>query len=165
MIIIQRIETEWTKLSRGMPNAAKRNAVPRKMLIPLNDITNNGIYVHEVKISEKDDFKIQQKTFNIDNTEKYWSLIFNNETGFVKVQFKYNYPEHGKPDRGRFKKTLFKLRENEIGIFHINGRFASYSGQYYSQHFVNIANTAEILGNIFIENEAAYYANKMADLF
>ena len=165
MIIVQRIETEWTKLSRGMPNAAKRNAVPRKMSIPLNDNINDGIYVHEIKISEKDDFDLHQETYYMDNAIKYWSLFFNNEAGFVKVQFKYSYWEHGKPDRGKFKKTLFKLRKNEIGVLHINGRFTSYSGQHYTQHFVNIANTTEVCENIFMNREPTYFVNKMADLF
>lgn len=165
MIVVQRIETTWTKISRGMPNAALRNSVPRVMEIPSNSGVSENIYVHEIKASEDSHFKTNHETFGVQDHNKYWSLSFTDQDGVLEVMFTYNYSDHGKPDRGAHRRPLFNLKEGETGVLHINGRFASYSGQYYKQHFVNVAHVIELSSDIFIKSEPVKFVNKMVDLF
>jgi len=164
MILIQHIETIWTKKSRGMPKAAQRNAVPRKLKIP-SEVASCQIFVHQVFAREWKDFNLEQKTEIFRESNKYWTLIFLKSEEQVQVFFTYDHYKHGQPNRGTYRKSLFKLQLGETGALHINGRFSSYSGQNYKQHFVNIGNVYKLDSNWFLENESNYYVDQMAHLF
>ncbi len=165
MIVVQHIETIWTKKSRGMPGAAKRNAVPRKLEVPKCDFGPDGILIHKVFAREDDDFNLEQKTEMLNESNKYWTLTFQPKDSAVQILFAYNYYEHGHPDRGTYRGTLFRLGPRKQGTLHINGRFSSYSGQYYKQHFVNIGNVDKFNPKLFLENKPDYFVDKMANLF
>ena len=164
MLVVQRIETLWTKESRGMPNAAKRNAVPRTLPLPRND-TNQGLYLHEVKASERDNFKLHQSTELWTDISKYWSLEFLQQDTVIEVLFTYNYYRHGKPSRGAYRRPLFTLVDGQVGVLHINGRFAFYSGQYYVQNFVNVANVCAVESGIFINGVPDFFVDETRNLF
>lgn len=167
MIVVQRISTTWSKKSRGMPGAAKRNTIPRRLTIPFYTSDIDGIYAHEVNSFERSNFNLEQSTKFFENKRRYWSLDFvedrNNE--IIEVFFAYSISEHGKPNRGTYRRPLFKLSPGEWGAFHINGRFISYSGQWYCQYFVNIANTKNVQPNMFLESGEKYFVDKTVHLF
>jgi len=165
MMIIQHIETIWTKKSRGMPEAGKRNAVSRKLEIPVNAKRFDGILIHKVTAREWEDFSLEQKTEIIKNDKRYWTLAFHRESDAVQVLFTYDYIRHGRPERKDHRTPLFKLALGEWSSFHINGRFTSYSGQYYTQHFLNVGNIAEFNPDLFVEIEPKVHVNKMDHLF
>ena len=165
MLIIQHLETIWTKKSRGMPEAGIRNAVPRKLEIPVKATRVDGIFIHKVTAREWEDFSLEHKTEIIENDKRYWTLAFRRESDAVQVLFTYDYISHGQPERKDHRTPLFKLVLGEWGSFHINGRFASYSGQYYTQHFLNIGNIAEFKPDLFLESEPKVHINKMDHLF
>lgn len=165
MIIVQRIETLWTKYSRGMPNAAARNSVPRALALPCDPDLSGDIYVHEAKAYEDSGFEIFQEVYRIQEERKYWSLSFLDRGEFLEVLFTYNYWDHGRPNRGAYRRSLMNLKIGETGSLHINGRFTTHYGQYYKQNFVNLANLGAPERNVFLDSEPVKYVNKMVHLF
>jgi hypothetical protein len=59
MILIQQIETRWTKRSRGAPGSTPRNAVPDAARLPAERISAYGAVVayHFVGYGERNDFE------------------------------------------------------------------------------------------------------------
>ncbi len=51
-VIVQRVQTTWTKRSRGVPLANLRNAAPVAFELP----TGRPPLFHDVVMNEKDDF-------------------------------------------------------------------------------------------------------------
>lgn len=165
MIVIQRIESVWTKKSRGMPGSNKRNAIPRRLKLPDPHFCRKELFLHEVGASEHCDFKLVSKVECRENWNKYWSLKLVNENTSIRVQFAYEYYWHGMPNRGSYWRRLFTLKTGEYGSLQINGRFTSYSGQFYTQNFVNIGNVSKIDENLFVASEPTYLVDKMVYLF
>ena len=165
MIIIQHIQTTWTKQSRGMPGAAIRNAVPRTLELPIVLGASQKIFIHKIVAHEQDNFRLQQKSEISEESDRYWSLSFPEDQDAVQVLFAYSYSQHGQPNRGTFRRPIFKLTAGQWGSMHINGRFTSYSGQWYRQHFVNIAHVDNPERNLFLSGKPDFYINKMVHLF
>jgi hypothetical protein len=148
-----------------MPGAGKRNAVPRKLEIPANAPVSDGMIIHKVTAWEQEDFALKQTTELIKDSGKYWTLSFRKENDAVLVLFTYDALYHGRPERNDNKRPLFKLVSDEWGAFHINGRFASYSGQYYTQHFLNIGNFSEFISDRFVKSAPKALVDEMDHLF
>jgi|CXWL01.1.fsa_nt_gi hypothetical protein len=164
MIVIQHIETYWTKLSRGWPGSALRNGVPRALPVPIG--TNcPDVLVHKVDCTETDNFAIHQKVIDPGKPGRYWNLVFGSVGDIVQVWFEYSYASHGQPKRKLHDGPLFLLEFGQTGTLHINGRFATHSGQYYTQHFVNVAHVQAPLSDIFLRYPPTYFSDNMADLF
>ncbi|NME72289.1 hypothetical protein [Flammeovirga aprica] len=51
LIYIQKIQTNWTKRSRGFPNASFRNKVPEKLPIEM-EITSDAVLLQETVFAE-----------------------------------------------------------------------------------------------------------------
>lgn len=90
MIIIQHIEIIWTKASRGMPGAGKRNAVPGKLEVPVTACHSDGMLIHKVSAREQDGFALEQTTERVRDSGKYWTVSFRRENGAVMVLFTYD---------------------------------------------------------------------------
>lgn len=165
MIIIQHIKTIWTKKSRGMPGAGKRNAVPKKLLFPNKNNNEDSIFLHEIVAQEWNDFQLEEKTEEIKDRDRYWSFTLQQNEDQLQIYFYYNWAEHGAPDRGAYQRPQFNLKLGQTGSLHINGRFVSYDDQYYVSHFVNIANVDRFNRDLFVINEPNYLIDQMVRLF
>lgn len=168
MIVVQHIETRWTKQSRGMPGAAARNAVPRAMPLPAFPDEPAGIRVHKVTAREEHGFDIRQQTEIIapgQSFTRYWTLYFVPAESAVVVELKYAGEEHGLPPRRENRYPIFRLAPGQVGALHINGRFSYSSGHYYKQHFVSIANVETPSHDIFMRAPADHFADITANLF
>ncbi len=168
MIVVQHIETRWTKRSRGMPGAAARNAVPRVMPLPAFSQEPAGIRVHTVSAREEHGFDLRQQTEIIapgQGFTKYWTLYFVPAERAVVVELKYERGEHGLPPRRENRHAIFRLAPGQVATLHINGRFSYTSGQYYEQHFVNVANTETAAHDLFMRGPADHFADMTANLF
>src|SRR5215831_12587599 len=56
-IIVQKIQTIWTKKSRGAPGAVLRNAVPVALPLPVDRVSDNSVlFEHCVSFREFDHF-------------------------------------------------------------------------------------------------------------
>ena len=168
MIIVQHIETRWTKRSRGMPGAAARNAVPRVMPLPPGLDAAAGIYLHRVMADESDGFALHEVTGIIEPGQgftEYWTLRLVPAGPAIVVEFKYAGQAHGLPPRRENRHPVFRLEPGETGTLHINGRFSYTSGQYYKQHFVNVANVEAAPRDLFTKAAANHYSDMTANLF
>lgn len=165
MIIIQHITTLSTKKSRGMPGAEKRNAVPRKLLLPGTPHPLPPIFVHKVSAEERNDFHLKQTTHLPASEEHYWSFRFQQQADQLEVWFTYSRTEHGAPDRGSYSRPLFNLKLNQTGAFSINGRFSSYQGQYYASHFINLGFVNRFHDNLFLTQTPDHSIDLRTHLF
>ncbi len=170
MIIIQHIKTKWTKKSRGMPDSIKRNAIPRVMDIPYIYCSEDEFLIHEISSYEDDNFLLSDSTtttkiYKNRKNNKYWTFSFEPKDDILSVFFRYTYFEHGSPSRHTSKEAICKLKINEWVSIHINGRFTSFSGQYYEQHFINIANTSSLDTVFFSYKSPIKHIDLMVHLF
>ena len=166
LIIVQRIETTWTKRSRGMPGAKARNSVPKALNLPILNSATEGLFIHEIHADESHNFELHQQSWHETDLMKYWSLHFCEESLSIRIFFTYNYHEHGQPKRNAHRQPIMKLDREAFASFCINGRFTSYySGQFYRQHFVNLACIKSQTPDIFLSGEETMTVNKMVDLF
>lgn len=164
MILIQHIETVWTRQSRGMPGSAKRNAVARAMNLPDFPEPVGQLLIHKAIARETSNFTMEE-SHSFQQEMTYWTLEFLLADNKLDTRFTYNYREHGEPNRGAYPVSLFKLNPSEWGSFQINGRFSSHNRQYYRQHFINILFADFFTNDIFVSGKARYQINKLADLF
>jgi hypothetical protein len=168
MIVVQHIETRWTKRSRGMPGAAARNAVPRVMPLPAFREEALGICVHKVVADEEHGYDLHQRMELIEpgpGFMRHWSLRFVIAETAVLVEFRYSTGEHGLPRRREGRHPLFRLAPGDVGTLHINGRFSYTSGQFYKQHFVNVASVESATHDLFMRATANHFVDMTADLF
>tara|TARA_R110002049_G_scaffold203619_1_gene374172 strand:+ start:1619 stop:2113 length:495 start_codon:yes stop_codon:yes gene_type:complete len=164
MIIIQHITTLWTKKSRGMPAAEKRNSVPHRLLLPVASQPLPPVFVHQV-FAEENDFQLKQTTQFPTSEELHWSFQFQQQGDQLKVAFTYSRTEHGTPDRGSCTRPLFSLKLNQTGTFSINGRFSSYQGPYYQSHTVNLGFVDRFHDNLFLTQPPDHSIDLRAHLF
>jgi hypothetical protein len=57
------------------------------------------------------------------------------------------------------------LRPGEVARLLINGRHASYSGQWYSQYVYNVANDVTVTADRFLQGKPDHEFSLAADLF
>ncbi len=105
------------------------------------------------------------KIDNHKKINKYWALFFEKKDDTLDVFFKYDYFKHGNPKRNISKDAICKLTANEWFSLHINGRFTSYSGQHYTQSFLNIANTTNFDASFLYAKNPKKHINFMSHLF
>lgn len=148
-----------------MPGARKRNDVPRILEIPETGEKPAEILPHKVIADEKNDFQLDHEIGTLNDPKKYWSFVFEKEMDILHVYFAYKYSQHGQPKRDEHRRKIFSLETNEWGRFHINGRFSSYRGQHYRQHFVNIGYFEKCNPIIFVNSKPKIQINEMDDLF
>lgn len=165
MIIIQHITTLWTKKSRGMPAAEKRNAAPHRLLLPAAPRPLPSIFMHQVSAEEQTDFQLQQTTLIPASEAQYWSFQFQQQADQLEVWFTFSWTEHGAPDRGSYTRPLFNLKQNQTGAFSINGRFSSDQGQHYASHSVNLGFVDRFHDNLFLPQAPDHRVDLRAHLF
>jgi hypothetical protein len=164
MIIVQHIVTVWTKQSRGMPGSKTRASVPKALGFPLSSAPGDSILVHKVVFEEQDSFQAHEKAVAAESDNHYWSLWFERESS-IRVRFDYCQLSHGLPVRKPTRQLIFDLAQGDLGSLCINGRFASYSGQWYMDHVVNIAHVDEPSPRLFLDSVPSRIVDKRAALF
>lgn len=138
VIIVQWVRTSWTKLSRGGPAAAVRNAAPIAFPLP---VTHRSV-VHEVTMDEKHDF---QPDFDLTDlpilqppgrTLAEVSLSENHDT--LRVLPVLRYPIPPRPRRP----PAVRLRPGQWLRWQLNYRHSSLTGRgdwQYHQNTLNLA--------------------------
>lgn len=150
---------------RGMPRAEKRKAIPQKLLLPDATHPLPPVLLHEVIACEWKDFQIQQSTKRLDQQLRYWSFQFQQQDEHLEIWFTYSRTEHGSPERGSHQRKIFNLKNNQTAAFHINGRFSSYTGQYYASHFVNLGFVKRFSDNLFLTKVPDHIVDLRAQLY
>lgn len=165
ILIVQHIQTLWTKASRGMPQAAKRSAVPRILSVPYIEVPQNGVIIHEVNHYEFTQFQAQVNTYAADQLFTYWDLHFQTNASAIDIFFNYATHRTGLPLRGGHMRKLFTLKPKQIGAFHINGRYASYESFWYEQHCINMAYVEKLNSLVFMNRKPDFLLDQLVTLF
>ncbi len=164
MLVIQHIQTVWTKNSRGMPEATRRNSVPAVMSLPVRGGERADMLVHRVLATESRDFELAPTLETFSTHDKYWSFLCKDKDNALDVYFKYHYQTHGQPQRKDSDKPIFTLAPGELAVFRINGRFTSHNGQHYAQHVVNFAWVDAVSVDLFVKNAPVHVVDELAQL-
>ena len=146
MIIIQEIETTWSKKSREANKASIRNSVPEAFDIPNNkeDINIYQLYRYEEETEFKDP-KIKIEKFNDKKLNNFFgALRLYYENNILKVKYTYSPENVGAPERTVYPKEVLSLKSGEWGRVIYTGRFcgtySSYTEWFYKKEVFNIAN-------------------------
>jgi hypothetical protein len=154
MILIQRIKTQWTKVSRGGVLATKRNSTPESLLLPPGIDTSCDCILHDVRYCEWHDFEchddvVELDTFPMIRIEPIW-ITFSERV--LRVRFVWNWIGCGAPERMSY--DLFHLDFDQWGRFTCNGRLGPetyYQSQWrYHKTVFNIAWTDDFDENVFL---------------
>lgn len=160
-IVIQQIDTEWTKASRGGEGACRRNAVPTELTLPL-DCFAAPVAMHVVDSFEWNDFQL-------DDSVKHWNSICDVRIPFLKLETRQNNlrirfvrsPQNwvianrlydGVDGKPVLDVDAFVLGCDEWGRVRFNARYTSRdTGEWYYQHVVcNIGVFSSVELNRFV---------------
>lgn len=168
MLVVQRITTEWTKISRGGDGATKRNVTPIAMeLPPLAGVSSNYL-LHNIRYHEWKDFAYQADVVELDaSTHIRIEPVFLQFTeNVVEVRFVWSWHHCGAPERDSH--DLFRLSLGQWGRFTCNGRFGAQtlcgSEWRYHKTVFNIAVIDEFDENLFIATSPNAEGSRLAQL-
>jgi hypothetical protein len=170
MLIIQEIVSRWTKLSRGAPEAVKRNSVPESLVIPrLNATIENDSWIYQKEIF--DEYKSFEDPFKQADVLKPFKM---NRFGIAeissldnKVLITINYASwDGAPIRDYKEKKAFTLSMNESGQLRYNWRISYDEGGWaYQKSVLNIGLASNLDSKLFIVNKPKYIYEDMPSLW
>lgn len=167
MIVIQHIQTQWSKLSRGMPAAQQRQAVAPAFVLPdtiMLEQRDAEILLHHLIACEDDNFSLKQQLSYL-HGGSYWTFSFQQNDDGLAVYFKEDCHYHGQPHHAGQPKLLCQLKRNQMAILKINGRFSREEGHLYQQHIVNLAWVQQVDSNLFVSTKPVIVIDKTVDLF
>lgn len=156
MIILQHIQTEWSKLSRGHPESKDRNATPEALEIPM-PISSYDVCLHEITFKEEDSFYPRSRIITDPDKDVSSKLAISFRKFEKKLVFNFCWSWHyvGAPERRNSE--IFTLMEGQSGRIRFNGRFGAQSttGQewIYRKNVINAYYGRTSNSRIFIEND------------
>ncbi|GAB5407292.1 MAG: hypothetical protein Aurels2KO_55230 [Aureliella sp.] len=165
-ILIQYVQTVWTKSSRGGDAARVRNAVPDALALP-STIRDAPFVLHHARFVERDNF-IQTDRFcsgtcfsdlSLDDLK----LILAPDS--VTVRFRRNGNNTARTIPHPFT-DVFTLAESQWGRLTYNGRFTAWNtgNWWYEKSVVNIGWFANIDFQQFVKTAPTYDFAEMAHL-
>jgi hypothetical protein len=157
ILIVQQIQTYWTKASRGAPAAVRRNAVPEALPVPAPGAHWPGPAPsrlhHKLWFSESKDFRTPAEEVILDpvfNPLPVGCVSILHRDEVVWTEFRYDGQFAGQPDRGVLRKKI-RTGPNEWAQVAYNGRFThGYDGyQWYVKLVVNVGVFSEFAADVF----------------
>jgi hypothetical protein len=169
-IIIQAIQTVWTKASRGGPGATRRNAVAEAFPLPLPDHRRGTVlpayFLHQLHCAERAAFHPVPQPLttgalldmlSIDQL----SIHPPDDTGIVRVTYhprKPTYLSYARDDSGEYRPgghEALALRIGEWGRVRYNwrhGATVSVDDWWYDLWVVNVGFFTELRADAFLES-------------
>ena len=126
-VVVQHVQTSWTKLSRGGPGATRRNAVPAGFPLPRLE----GSFTHEVAVREWQDFQPEDSV----RPELPAGLDAREEYGRLRVLVDPPFPGATGPGR----RPALRLEPGEWLRWRINGRVSGADQWVYWLQTYNVA--------------------------
>jgi hypothetical protein len=170
IVIVQQIEVEWSKASRGGQGAVWRNAVREVAKVPLNRIVASDLVLVQQKLwfFERNKFALPKETIILNPTVKPLvigcvSVDYSDDA--VVAGFAFNSACGGAPNRSGIRQTLV-LTLNEWGQIVYNGRFApAYDGDWwYEKMVVNVGIFDPPSNSVFTRSQPNQTCSAMAHL-
>ena len=176
VIIVQQIESEWSKAARGGARAVRRNAVSEAAKVPLHQIQTSGLIFlhHKLCYFERDNFQTPHEEITTNPTVRPLAVgcvtvddcvTINEYADGVSAKFAYTERCGGAPTRRGMQKTLtFAL--NEWGQIVYNGRFSNWEDSWrYEKMTVNIGVFDPLSNSVFTRRPPTARYSAMAHLF
>jgi hypothetical protein len=174
LIIIQKIQTGWSKKSRGGKMATERNAVPEALAIPMEKLKDpiDGLIEHSISYYEWQGFSSpQHSSLTQEAAEKvrFDCLVIEPLGAELKVIFEYDGKYAGMPVRytppGGKPSTRMHLQPGQWGRVLYNGRFAVEEGWWYDKKVFNIGLFEKLEEDLFTSSQPAQVLSQMAKLW
>ena len=140
-LIVQRVRVEWSKASRGMPGAGRRNAVPAAFPLPRSVLrASSDVTVHHLVACEADEFRPRTVDALPGVDVNFRMLGFKFEDGAALISFGDDDWPYGGPRNIGVRGVLFRLEPGETASFRFNRRSAYSMGgrramTYHDEHF------------------------------
>jgi hypothetical protein len=162
VIWVQQIEILYTKASRGAPQANVRNRLPRAFVMQGG---NDAFYFEHYKLLESKDFvaNLQDRSSAASPPKRKNGLTIELSENSATVGLIWN-ASIGQPRREN-KLSAIRLKPGKTARLCINGRHASYSGQFYTEITYNVAFGDAISNDVFMKAEPDSVFDLRADLF
>ncbi|MBA2284505.1 MAG: hypothetical protein H0W02_03380 [Ktedonobacteraceae bacterium] len=169
LVIIQSIQTIWTKASRGGDRASARNRTPEACKLPAQvcSFPDTVFLLHQVVYSEHDLFQHPVEKLELEaRTEPFrydcLKLLLAENTLRITVEWERS---EGAPRRVVFPRKEIFLQEQQWARVTYNLRTSWESGWIYKKRVHNIGFFAHISPGIFLEGEPVHTYRDMAHLW
>jgi hypothetical protein len=165
MIIVQELETWWTKHSRGAPAAHLRNATPKALPVPMGVDRKQPFLLHSVRFDETESFSPRalaaSPAVSLERPARCIELR-EHAPGKLVVTFAWN-GMCGAPRRPRG--APIQLREGTWCRISYNGRHGSDDAWWYFSAIVNVAFATEPDANVFLNSGPVAVSEHLEDLW
>jgi hypothetical protein len=163
VIWVQQVDIIYTKASRGAPQSTARNRLPRAFVMV--GTRDDAFYFEHYKLLESKDFvsELQESSSAASPPKRKNSLAIELSENSVTLGLIWN-GSIGQPFR-RNKLRAVTIRPGETARLSINGRHASYSGQFYTEVTYSVALGDSISNDVFIKAEPDSVFDLRAELF
>jgi hypothetical protein len=172
VIGVQDIRTRWSKQSRGGAAAARRNAVPQVLALPLANqpSPHRGVLQHTVFFDEAQGFAPPARSVLTPQEAvplRVGAVQIEPGPAWVTVTFEYDARVVGRPFRyappGGIPSTRFVLEVGQWGRVRYNGRFSD-DEWWYEQRVVNVGLFGHLEPGVFIATEPRFTISELAHL-
>jgi len=163
VIWVQQVDIVYTKASRGAPQATVRNRLPRAFAILGSG--DDAFYFEHYKLLESKDFvsNLQERSSAASAPKHKNSLVIELSENSVTLGLTWN-GSIGQPRRQN-KPRAVTIKRGQTARLSINGRHASYSGQFYTEATYNVVFGESIANDVFVKAEPDFVFDLRADLF
>lgn len=168
MLIVQRIQTRWTKLSRGGKLAALRNSTPHGISLADIPVQHEACMFHEIEFDECNNFR-PETVARFEKPTSHFQIepvFFHVTQTHCELRFNWSWAHCGAPERESY--SLFKLAPGQWGQFICNGRFGpqTMSGDEwrYQQTVFNVGYKTSPNCRLFVDNEPDARGSSLAIL-
>lgn len=163
VIWVQQVDILYTKASRGAPQATVRNNLPRAFVMLGGG--DDAFYFEHYKLLEPKEFvsSLQEQSRAVSPPKRKNSLVIELSENSVTLGLMWN-ASIGQPRREN-KPRVATIKAGQTARLSINGRHASYSGQFYTETTYNVAFGDSLANDIFLKAEPDSVFDLRADLF
>ncbi|HJQ25929.1 MAG TPA: hypothetical protein VKA60_18570 [Blastocatellia bacterium] len=172
LIVVQQISVRWRKTARGGVSAARRNAVPEALPLPLRreSLTPDTWLNHAARFGEANDFAAPQHESLTEEplgTLQLGCVTITPQADAVMVAYEYSFKCAGMPRREPFPgtgaKNDFTLRLGQWGRVRYNGRFAEDEWRY-EKVVINVGFFERLLPDAFLASSPTHEISRLASL-
>lgn len=172
--VVQCIDTDWTKQSRGAPGANKRNAIPHALRLPLEQrppgecsLIEHSSSFYESRGFEDPLLSVSFESIKLGQTIRYGAVHVQKEADRLRVSWIYTPEDAGAPLRPQKKKDVFELALNQWGRVIYNGRFSGMEGSFWWYHrkVLNIGAFDQPAASAFVATEPHVVLDKTGILY
>lgn len=163
MVVVQRVEIQWSKRSRGGAGAQRRARLPRAFRLPG---IPSPFLLHQVDLAEWNGFEMRVREERGERPRSIEDVIAlrHMEVGTLAVDL-VGSPRHGGHPWRAPKAEVLRLAAGEFGRLTINGRQSTEDGSAYVEQTYNLCHGEVVPVDRFVDATPDHAADFLAVLF